>query len=57
MFQYHDEICILNKSAIAEGVIKYDDDLARKDTIAKESALLAYQKVCIMISSFCFTFL
>ncbi|XP_066925779.1 cation channel sperm-associated protein 4-like [Clytia hemisphaerica] len=45
LVKYHDEICILNKSAIAEGVIKYDDDLARKNTIAKESALLAYQKV------------
>lgn len=39
----------MNKSAIAEGVIVYNDELFKKNVKQKESSYLSYQKVCIFI--------
>lgn len=44
LFQFHEEICILNKSAIEEGVI--DDDSAKKKAArGKEKEVISIQKV------------
>lgn len=46
--QFHDEICVLNKSAVDEGVISYDEELMKKKAPAKdkEKEVASFQKVC-----------